>query len=146
MRYGVISYESEDVEIWEDDKKWRVPPNEARRLKILWMSVPIARLKLVTDHDGVVLMTVKDETRKKQQGELTLLTNNVSFHRLHESVVFPCKSLSWTIILLVYVGSIVDLIGLTNTNDKRSRDRYNVELRFKGYYISAGQTSLLQVQ
>ena len=29
--------------------------------------------------------------------------------------------------------------------DKRSRDRYNVELQFKGYYISAGQTSLLQV-
>ena len=31
------------------------------------------------------------------------------------------------------------------SDDKRSRDRYNVELRFKGYYISAGQTSLLQV-
>ena len=31
-------------------------------------------------------------------------------------------------------------------DDKRSRDRYNVELRFKGYYISVGQTSLLQVQ
>ena len=56
------------------------------------------------------------------------------------------KQQPWTIILLVYVGSIVDLIGLTNTNDKRSRDRYNVELRFKGYYISAGQTSLLEVQ
>lgn len=55
------------------------------------------------------------------------------------------KQKPWTIILLVYVGSIVDLIGLTNINDKRSRDRYNVELRFKGYYISAGQTSLLQV-
>ena len=25
-------------------------------------------------------------------------------------------------------------------------ERYNVEIRFKGYYISAGQTSLLQVQ
>ena len=47
------------------------------------------------------------------------------------------KQQPWTIILLVYVGSIVDQIGLTNTNDKRSRDRYNVELRFKGYYISA---------
>ena len=31
-------------------------------------------------------------------------------------------------------------------DDNRSRDRYNVELRFKVYYISAGQTSLLQVQ
>ena len=30
--------------------------------------------------------------------------------------------------------------------NKTSRDQYNVELRFKGYYISAGQTSLLQVQ
>ena len=30
--------------------------------------------------------------------------------------------------------------------DKRSRDRYNVELRFKGYFISAGQTSLPQVK
>ena len=28
-------------------------------------------------------------------------------------------------------------------NDKRSRDRYNVELRFRVYYISAGQTSLI---
>ena len=56
------------------------------------------------------------------------------------------KQQPWTIILLVYVGSIVDLIGLTNTNDKRSRDRYNVELRFKGYYISAGQTSLFTPQ
>ena len=25
-------------------------------------------------------------------------------------------------------------------NDTRSRDRYNVEIRFKGYYISADQT------
>ena len=41
------------------------------------------------------------------------------------------KQQPWTIILLVYVGSIVDLISLANTNDKRSRDRYNVELRFK---------------
>ena len=56
------------------------------------------------------------------------------------------KQIPWTIILLVYVGSIADLIGLTNTNDNRSRDRYNVELRFKVYYISAGQTSLLRVQ
>ena len=39
----------------------------------------------------------------------------------------------WTIILLVYVGSIVDLISLTNTNGKRSRDRNNVELRFFGW-------------
>ena len=31
-------------------------------------------------------------------------------------------------------------------DDNRSRDRYNVELRFKVYYISTGQTSLLQVQ
>ena len=69
MRHGVISYETEDVEIWEDDKKSRVPPNEARRLEKEWKSVPIARLKLVTDGDGVVLMTVKpDETGKKQQG------------------------------------------------------------------------------
>ena len=67
MRHGVISYEAEDVEIWEDDKKWRVPPNEARRLKILWKSVPIARLKLVTDDDGVVQMTVKNETGIIQQ-------------------------------------------------------------------------------
>ena len=56
------------------------------------------------------------------------------------------KQQPWTIILLVYVGSIADLIGLTNTNDKRSRDRYNVELRFRVYYISAGQTSLLQIE
>ena len=59
---------------------------------------------------------------------------------------YKSKQQPWTIILLVYVGSIVDLIGLTSTNDTRSRDRYNVEIRFKGYYISAGQTSLLQVQ
>ena len=26
---------------------------------------------------------------------------------------------------------------------KKNRDRYKVELRFKGYYISSGQTSLL---
>ena len=71
MRHGVISYETEDVEIW--DKKWRVSPTEARRLKIVWKSVPIARLKLVAEDDGVVQITVKDETRKKQQGELTLL-------------------------------------------------------------------------
>ena len=71
MRHGVISYKREDVEIW--DKKCRVSPTEARRLKIVWKSVPIARLKLVADGDGVVQITVKDETRKKQQGELTLL-------------------------------------------------------------------------
>ena len=35
---------------------------------------------------------------------------------------------------------------LKNKDDKRSRDRYDVELRFKVYNISAGQTSLLQVQ
>ena len=46
-------------------------------------------------------------------------------------VIVKSKQQPWTIILLVYVGSIVDLIGLTNTNDKRSRDRYNVELTFK---------------
>ena len=40
------------------------------------------------------------------------------------------KQQPWTIILLVYVGSIVDLIGLTSINDKRSRDRYNADLRF----------------
>ena len=59
------------------------------------------------------------------------------------SVSFWVKSKQkpWTIILLVYVGSVADLIGLTNTNDNRSRDRYNVELRFKVYYISARQTS-----
>ena len=28
----------------------------------------------------------------------------------------------------------INWIGLTNTNDKRSRDRYNVELRLRGYY------------
>ena len=51
-------------------------------------------------------------------------------------ILSKSKQQPWTIILLVYVGSIVDLIGLTNTNKKRGRDRYNVELRFKGYYIS----------
>ena len=67
MRYGVISYKSEDVEIWENDKKWRVSPNEAQRLKKDWKSVPIARLKLVTDDDGVVQTTVKNETGIVQQ-------------------------------------------------------------------------------
>ena len=62
MRYGVISYESEDVEIWEDDKKWMVSANEARRLEEVWKSVPIARLVLVIGDDGVVKTTVNDET------------------------------------------------------------------------------------
>ena len=55
------------------------------------------------------------------------------------------KKQPWTIILLVYVGSIVDLIGLTDTNDKRSRDRCNVELiTFKGvlYFGRPNQPSL----
>ena len=43
-----------------------------------------------------------------------------------------------------YVGSTVDLIGLTNTNDKRGIDRNNVKLRFKEYCISAGQTRYLK--
>ena len=62
MRYGVISYKSKDVEIWEDDKKWRVSPNEARRLEEKWKSVPTIRLKLVIGDDGVVKTTVNDET------------------------------------------------------------------------------------
>lgn len=65
MRHGVISYKSEDVEIWK--KKCRVSPNEARRLEREWESVPIARLKLVTGDDGVVKMTVKNETGIVQQ-------------------------------------------------------------------------------
>ena len=65
MRHGVISYKTEHVEIW--DKKWRVSRNEARRLKILWKSVPFARLKLVTDDDGVVQMTVEPEPGIIQQ-------------------------------------------------------------------------------
>ena len=67
MRYGVISYKSEDVEIWEDDKKWRVSRHEARRLEKDWKSTPIARLKLVTDDDGVAKITVKNETGIVQQ-------------------------------------------------------------------------------
>ena len=51
------------------------------------------------------------------------------------SSLVKSKQKPWTIILLVYVGSVADLIGLTNTNDNRSRDRYNVELRFKVYFI-----------
>ena len=74
---------------------------------------------------------IKGQFRKKSYTLLYILSKS--------------KQQPWTIILLVYVGSIVDLIGLTNTNNKRSRDRYNVELQFKVYYISAGQTSLLQV-
>ena len=67
MRHGVISYESEDVEIWEDDKKWRISPKEARRLKEKWKSTPTARLKLVTDDDGLVKITVEPETGIIQQ-------------------------------------------------------------------------------
>ena len=67
MRYGVISYETEDVVIWENDKKWRVSPNAAPRLEEEWKSVPIASLKLVTDDDGVVKTTVNDETRIAQR-------------------------------------------------------------------------------
>ena len=62
MRYGVNSYETEDVVIWEDDKKCGVSPNAAPRLEEEWKSVPIASLKLVTDDDGVVKTTVNDET------------------------------------------------------------------------------------
>ena len=67
MRHGVISYESEDVEIWEDDKKWRISPKEARRLKEKWKSTSTARLKLVTDDDGLVKITVEPETGIIQQ-------------------------------------------------------------------------------
>ena len=63
MRSGVISYESDDVKIWENDKKWRVSPDAAQRLEKKWKSIPTARLTLVTDDNGVVKVTVKDETR-----------------------------------------------------------------------------------
>ena len=67
MRYGVISYKSEDVEIWEDGKKWMVSRHVARRLEKDWKSTPLARLKLVTDDNGVVKITVKNETGIEQQ-------------------------------------------------------------------------------
>ena len=62
VRFGVISYKTEDVNIWENDKKWRVSPDEARKLAGKWKSVPTARLTLVTDDEGVVEMSMKDET------------------------------------------------------------------------------------
>ena len=54
-----------------------------------------------------------------------------------------------TMILLVYVGSIQRSNRLHKCNEEyRGRNRHNVESFFyrKVYYISAGQTSLLQVQ
>ena len=42
-------------------------------------------------------------------------------------------------------GTIQKHQGTSYKIGKRSSDRYNVEARFKGYYISAGQTSQLQV-
>ena len=60
IRYGVISYETEDVTIWEDDKKWRVSAEEACRLEKDWKSTPTAQLELLTDSKGVVKTKVKD--------------------------------------------------------------------------------------
>ena len=58
---------------------------------------------------------------------------------INEAFLEPLEDTAWTIILLGNVGSIVDLIVLKNTYDNRSIDRYNVELRFKEYYSSAGE-------
>ena len=63
MRYGVISYKSDDVKVRKNDKKWRVSSDEAQRLEKEWKSIHTARLTLVTDDNGVVIVTVKDETR-----------------------------------------------------------------------------------
>ena len=60
MRYGVISYKTEDVTIWKDDKKWRVSAEEACRLEKVWKSTPTAQLELLTDSKGVVKIRVKD--------------------------------------------------------------------------------------
>ena len=60
MRYGIISYKTEDVTIWQNDKKWRVSAKEAQRLKNEWKSAPTAQLELLTGSDGVVKTKVKD--------------------------------------------------------------------------------------
>jgi len=62
MRYGVISYNSDDVETWRDDKKWRPSSVEARRVAQEWQSIPTAQIKLVTDKNGVVQVSIRDET------------------------------------------------------------------------------------
>ena len=61
MRFGDISYKTEDVETWKDNRKWKPTADETRRLKQKWKSTPTARLKFVSDN-GVVTVLVNDET------------------------------------------------------------------------------------
>ena len=53
MRHGVLSY--------EDSQKWRLSLSEAERLKKRYESTPTARVKLVTDDNGVAQLSVEVE-------------------------------------------------------------------------------------
>ena len=75
--------------------------------------------------------------------------HNSSKLRMHNQGNYKVyQQATGTMILLVYVGSIQRSNRLHKCNEEyRGRNRHNVECFFtKVYYISAGQTSLLQVQ
>ena len=62
LRYGKISFQSDDVVTW--DGSWRPPEGVVESLEQEWKSTRLAKLKIFIDENGALYATVGPKSRR----------------------------------------------------------------------------------
>ena len=104
LLYGEISYDEEDVQIWE--KNWRPSEKTVQDLARDWRSKAVAKVQFITDGLGSVKYTVF-EVKPRKEGfcpwlcALFILCLCWCFTKI-KACLIPCFYLIWAMLIWFY--------------------------------------------